>query len=66
MIRKDAQADARGQDQPAEADILRRIASLVGEIDSLKDERHAAPALGARAKLAAAYFRKRRPALANA
>ncbi|HEX8664452.1 MAG TPA: hypothetical protein VF744_10530 [Beijerinckiaceae bacterium] len=40
-------------------DILRRIASVVGEIDALKRERHATPVLDARAKLAEIYFRKR-------
>lgn len=45
---------------PGEADILLRIAALVGEIDLLKRERHAAPVFGARARLAATYFEKRR------
>ena len=45
-------------------DILRRIASVVGEIDALKRERHATPVLDARAKLAEIYFRKR-PAKAS-
>jgi hypothetical protein len=43
-------------------DILQRIASVVGEIDALKRERHIESVFGARAKLAAAYFRKRRGA----
>jgi hypothetical protein len=68
MIRERASAAARGftagQRHSGTAsnagDILQRIAELVGEIDALKRERHAAPVLGARAKLAAAYFRKRR------
>jgi hypothetical protein len=48
---------------PDAGDILRRIASVVGEIDALKRERHATPVLDARAKLAEIYFRKRsRPA----
>ena len=45
-----------GQDA---GDMLRRIASVVGEIDALKRERHARPILDARAKLAEIYFKKR-------
>jgi hypothetical protein len=47
---------------PNAGDILQRIASVVGEIDALKRERHAEPVFDARAKLAAAYFRKRQGA----
>ena len=49
----------RGTGTPDAGDVLRRIASVVGEIDALKRERHATPVLDARAKLAEIYFRKR-------
>lgn len=45
---------------PDDGDILRRVATVVAEIDRLKRERHAAPVFGARARLAATYFEKRR------
>jgi hypothetical protein len=72
MIRDEAQFDRRGSaedrggGEPNQSDILRRIATVVGEIDALKLERHAAPVLDARARLAAAYFRKRQPARTEA
>ena len=44
-----------------DGNVLDRIAAVVGEIDALKRERHAEPALDARARLAANYFTKRRP-----
>jgi hypothetical protein len=65
MIREQAGSGERGSENRAgaeasEADILLRIATLVGEIDALKRERHAEPVLGARARLASTYFTKRR------
>ncbi|HKH35073.1 MAG TPA: hypothetical protein VKA80_13090 [Beijerinckiaceae bacterium] len=66
MIRDEAQFDARGsaddrhRGEPGEADILLRIAMVVGEIDALKRERHAEPVFGARARLASTYFTKRK------
>jgi hypothetical protein len=66
MIRKGAQFDARTAEpaggEAGGGDILLRIAALVGEIDALKRERHAEPVLDARARLAASYFKKRKPA----
>ena len=54
-----AEAIDRGFAAPDAGEVARRIASLVGEIDALKRERHAAPVLGARTALAVPYFRKR-------
>ena len=71
MIREKAEAAARAYEAtdrkpiraaPSAGEILQRIASVVGEIDALKRERHAEPVFGARAKLAAVYFRKRQGA----
>jgi hypothetical protein len=71
MIREQAGTAARSYEAtnrrhagapPNVGDMLQRIASLVGEIDALKRERHAESVFGARAKLAAVYFRKRRGA----
>jgi hypothetical protein len=68
MIREQAGTAARAYEAtdrrhvvttPCAGDILQRIASVVGEIDALKRERHAEPVFDARAKLAAVYFRKR-------
>jgi hypothetical protein len=64
MIREQAGSGAHGAESRAgaesgESDILLRIATIVGEIDALKRERHAEPVLDARARLASSYFAKR-------
>jgi hypothetical protein len=52
-------AELHRDNTQAEADLLLRIAAAIGEIDALKRERRAEPVFGARARLAAVYFRKR-------
>jgi hypothetical protein len=67
MIREEAQSDAPrsneswAEAESGEADILARIARVIGEIDALKRERHAESVFGARARLASTYFTKRQP-----
>ncbi|MDF3061680.1 MAG: hypothetical protein K0S06_1789 [Microvirga sp.] len=54
-------AEAAGTAEGGQADIVQRIAAVVGEIDALRRERHEAPVFGARARLASTYFIKRAP-----
>jgi hypothetical protein len=68
MIGEEAEAAARGGGaaDPGRAryatelnEILRRVASIIGDIDVLKRERLSEESFEARAKLASAYFQKR-------
>ena len=47
-------------DSPSPVDLLLRVATVVGEIEALKRERHKQELLSSRIAFASAYFRKRR------
>ena len=50
----------RAEGQPG--DLLLRVASLIGEIEALKRERHTQELRSTRVEFASVYFRKRRGA----
>ena len=47
-------------DSPGPVDVLLRVATVVGEIEALKRERHKQDLLSSRMAFASAYFQKRR------
>ena len=62
---------ARGESEPhadpiVAGDLVSRVASVVGEIEALKRERHAKEVLPTRLAFASVYFRKRRRSRAEA